>query len=68
MGNSGYICLLNLQTHQFLDPTTYHPYHCKKGIAYSQAIRLNIICSDNKSYDRLNRCRNDLEKCFMERG
>ena len=23
-------------THQFLDPTSCHPYHCKKGIPYSQ--------------------------------
>ena len=25
-------------THQFLDPTSSHPYHCKKGIPYSQAL------------------------------
>ena len=24
-------------THQFLDPTSSHPYHCEKGIPYSQA-------------------------------
>ena len=23
-------------THQFLDPSSFHPYHCKKGIPYSQ--------------------------------
>ena len=51
--------------HQFLDPTSCHPYHCKKGIPYSQALRLNRICSDNKTVDR--RC-NDLEKWLMERG
>ena len=28
-------------THQFLDPTSSHSYHCKKGIPYSQALRLN---------------------------
>ena len=52
-------------THQFLDPTSCHPYHCKKGIPYSQALRVNRICSDNETFDR--RC-NDLEKWLMERG
>ena len=52
-------------THQFLDPTSCHPYHCKNGIPYSQALRLNRICSYNETFDR--RC-NDLEKWLMERG
>ena len=52
-------------THQFLDPTSCHPYHCKKTRPYSQALRLNRICSDNETFDR--RC-NDLEKWLMERG
>ena len=43
---------------QFLDSSSSHPYHCKKGIPYSQAIRLNRICSDNESFDK--HC-NDLE-------
>ena len=51
--------------HQFLDPSSSHPYHCKKGIPYSQALRLNRICSDIESFDK--RC-NDLEGCLMERG
>ena len=46
-------------THQFLDPTSWHSYHCKKGIPYSQALRLNRICSDNKNFVR--GC-NDLKK------
>ena len=46
-------------THQFYDPTSSHLYHCKKGISYSQALRLNRICSDNESFDK---CCNDLEK------
>ena len=52
-------------THQFLDPTFLHPYHCKKGVTYSQALRLNRICSDNTNFDK--RC-NDLENWLMERG
>ena len=51
--------------HQFLDSTSCHPYHCKKGISYSQTHRLNRICTDNETFDR--RC-NDLEKWLMERG
>ena len=54
-----------IDTSQFLDPTSCYPYHYKKGIPYSQALRLNRICSDNETFDR--RC-NDLEKWLMERG
>ena len=36
-------------THQFLDATSRHSYHCKKSITYSQALRYKRICSDNKS-------------------
>ena len=52
-------------THQFLYPTSSHPYHCKKGIPCSQALRLNRICSDNTNFDK--RCKN-LEKWLMKRG
>ena len=42
-----------LCTHQFLDPTSSHPYHCKKGILYSQNLRLNMICSpDNQKFNK----------------
>ena len=50
---------------QYLHCSSCHPYHCKKGIPYSQALRLNRICSDPISFDR--RC-NDLEKWLIERG
>ena len=50
--------------HRFLDLSSSHPYHCKKGIPYSQALRLNRICSDNESFDK--RC-NNLEGWLMER-
>ena len=38
-------------THQFLDPTSSHPYHCKKGIAYSQALgrKLDRFCPQSLS-------------------
>ena len=52
-------------THQFLDSTSCHLYHCQKSIPYNQALRYNRISSDNKKLDQ--RC-NDLEKWLMERG
>ena len=52
-------------THQFLDSTSCQLYHCKKSTPYSQALRYNRICSDNKKFDQF--C-NDLEKWLMERG
>ena len=50
---------------QYLHSSSCHPFHCKKRIPYSQALRLNRICSDPISFDR--RC-NDLEKWLIERG
>ena len=35
-------------THRFLDPNSCHPYHCEKGILYSQT----LICSDISSSDK----------------
>ena len=46
-------------TYQFLDLTSCHPYHCKKGIRYSQFLRVNRICLDTDAFDR--HC-NDLEE------
>ena len=51
-------------TLQFLDQSSSHPYHCKKGIPYNQALRLNRTCSDNESFDK---CCNDLDRWLMER-
>ena len=34
-------------SHQYLDPSSSHPYHCTKSILYSQALRINRICSEN---------------------
>ena len=41
------------------------PYHCKKGIPYSQTLRLNRICSDSTSFEKRY---NDLEQWLLERG
>ena len=52
-------------SHQYLEASSCHPFHCKKGIPYSQALRLNRICSKNEDFDK--RC-NDLERFLQERG
>ena len=56
---------MSLYTHQFLDPTSCHLYHCKKGIPYSHTLRLNKTYPDNETFDR--HC-NDLEKWLMKIG
>ena len=52
-------------THQFLDPSSSHLYPCKKIIPYNQALRLNIIFSDNENFHK--HC-NDGEGWLMESG
>ena len=52
-------------THEYLDSSSCHPYHCKKSIPYSQARRLNSICSNDAFFDQ--RC-NELEHWLHERG
>ena len=37
--------------HQYLYHTSYHPSSCKKGIPYSQALRLQRICSEDIYFD-----------------
>ena len=52
-------------TYQYLHSSSCRPYQSKKGIPYSQALRLNRISSDTNFFDR--RC-NDLEKWLIERS
>ena len=52
-------------THQYLEATSCHPTHCKTSIPYSQALRLNRICSENDLFDK--RC-NELESWLIKRG
>ena len=52
-------------THQYLEFSSCHPDHCKTSIPFSQALRLNRICSKVSSFDR--RC-NDLEHWLIKRG
>ena len=62
------------ETDLYVEPTDSHlyylssscrPFYCKKGIPYSQVLRLNRICSNNEFFDKR---WNDLEKYLLERG
>ena len=52
-------------THQYLHASSCHVFYFKKSIPYSQALRLNRICSENSFFDK--RC-NDLEILLKGRG
>ena len=39
-------------TYQYLHRDSCHPYHCKHGIPYSQALRIRRICSEEENYLR----------------
>ena len=48
--------------HEF-HPSLCHPYHCVKSIPYSQALRLNGVCSNNMFSDNRH---NQLEKWLSD--
>ena len=52
-------------SHQYLLSSSFHPFYCKKGISYNQALTLNRVCSNNEFFDKS--C-NDLDKYLLERG
>ena len=54
-----------IHTHQYLEFSSCHVYHCKKSIPYSQALRFNRIYSENGFSNK--RC-NQLEYWLKERG
>ena len=51
--------------HQFLHFDSCHPFHTKKAIPFSQALRMKRICSDNESFERRI---SDLKHCLTSRG
>ena len=51
--------------HQYLLSSSCHPFYRKKGIPYSQVLRLNRISSNNEFFEK--RC-NGVEKYLLERG
>ena len=52
-------------THQLLHFTSCHPFHTKKGIPYSQALRLRRSCSSEEQFDH--RC-SELKAWLLKRG
>ena len=52
-------------THQYLQFSSCHPWHTKKGIPYGQALRLRRICSNEQDFEL--RCE-DLKKWLLDRG
>ena len=52
-------------TQLYLEFSSCHIYLSKKSVRYSQALRFNRICSENRFFD--NRC-NQLEYWLKERG
>ena len=52
-------------TLQFLDLTSYHHFHCKKCIPFSQTLKLNIFCSYNSNYDK---CCKELKIWLLQKG
>ena len=52
-------------THQYLQFSSCHPWHTKKGIPYSQALRMRRICSEDDDFHK--RCE-DLHGWLLNRG
>lgn len=51
--------------HQYLHSTSCHPRHCKTSIAYSQALRLRRICSNDSDFIHHSQ---ELKKHLVSRG
>ena len=50
-------------THQFLEFSSCHPFHTKRSIPYSQAIRLRRICSEDRDFsERIGQLKDWLSK------
>ena len=43
--------ILRMQTYQYLKLSSCYVYHSQKFVPYSQALRFNRICSENKFFD-----------------
>ena len=52
-------------THQYLHHRSCHPSHCKRSITYSQALRMQRICSSTTDYKRHVK---ELKGHLVERG
>ena len=52
-------------THQYLEFSSCHPWHCKKSIPYSQALRLRRICSEEGDFIKRT---SELKQYLYDRG
>ena len=52
-------------THQYLHFTSCHPWHTKKGIPYSQALRIRRICSSDRDFFKRSK---ELKGWLLNRG
>ena len=51
--------------HQYLHYTSSHPYHTKRSIVHSEALRFSWICSFEQDFERH---RNQMKLWFLNRG
>ena len=42
----------DIDRHQYLHYTSGHPYHTQKSVVFSQALRLNRVCTFEKDFER----------------
>ena len=54
-----------INSHKYHCPSSCHPCHCVKAIAYSQVLHHNRICSKNNFHGN---CCNQLEKWLSNRN
>ena len=52
-------------SHAYLQYSSSHPGSCKKGIPYSQFLRIRRICSEEVEYEK---CSRYLATCFQRQG
>ena len=52
-------------THSYLRYESAHPPSCKKGIPYSQFLRLRRICNNDQTFERRS---NEMSEFFSQRG
>ena len=54
-----------IDSHQYLQSSSSHPFHCKQDMPYSKPYMLNRIYSEINSFDKSH---NDFKRFLLERG